>query len=99
MLLNGATITFLIGVISCIIGVLTFISGRISKAEQNGRFAEKLDTCAKGIAEIKSKLDSQESTQNRQDILLTEHAQQISHLETRIKNLEEREREESHEHK
>lgn len=85
--MNGATITFLIGVISCVIGILTFISGRLSKAEQNGRFAEKLDTCAKGIAEIKSKLDSQESTQNRQDILLTEHAQQISHLANQQKIL------------
>ena len=54
--MDGATITFLIGVISCIIGILTFISGRISKAEQDGRLSEKLDTCAKGIEEIKLKL-------------------------------------------
>lgn len=92
--LNGATITLLIGVISCIIGVLTFISGRISKAEQDGRLSEKLDTCAKGIEEIKIKLDGQESIQNQQnvminshEIILKNHTEKIEHIENTLESL------------
>lgn len=86
--MDGATITLLIGVISCIVGILTFISGRMTRAERDGRFAEKLDTCARGISEIKTKLDIQDAAQNQQNITLGEHEQRLKILETRVKSLE-----------
>lgn len=87
--MDASTITFLVGIISCIIGVLTFITGRLSKAERDGRFAEKLDTCAKGIDEIKTKLGVQEIAQNQQNVILGEHEQRLKSLESRVKTIEE----------
>lgn len=82
--MSGATITLVIAIITCIIGVLTFISGRLTKAEKEGRLAEKLDTCARGIEEIKAKLTAQDAIQNQQNIALEKHEQRLNTLETRI---------------
>lgn len=87
--MSGATITLAIAIITCIIGVLTFISGRLTKAEKDGRLAEKLDTCARGIEEIKLKLTAQDAMQNQQNIAIEKHEQRLSTLETRL-NLVER---------
>lgn len=86
--LDGATVTFLIGIISCLIGILTFVSGRISKAEQNGRLSEKLDSCVKGIEEIKSKLDAQEVVQNSQNVKINSHELILNSHEEKIEKLE-----------
>ena len=86
--MNAATITFLIGVISCVIGILTFVSGRISKAEQNGRLSEKLDSCVKGIEEIKTKLDNQEAIQNAQNVKINSHDIMIANHEEKIEKIE-----------
>lgn len=83
-------ITVAISFTMCIIGVLTFISGRLSKAEKDGRLAEKLDTAVKGIDEIKAKLSSQEHMQNKQSIVLEQHEQRIRNLEGQIELAERR---------
>lgn len=92
--MDGATLTLIIGLISCIIGILTFVSAKITKAEQNGRLSEKLDACAKGIEEIKGKLDGQEAVQNAQNVMLNSHElliktheEKIIHLENSIESL------------
>lgn len=83
--MNAASvITIAISFTMCVIGILTFVSGRMSKAEQEGRLAEKLDTCCRGIDEIKAKLASQEHTQNKQNIALEQHEQRIRILENQI---------------
>jgi flagellin-like hook-associated protein FlgL len=64
------------------------VSGRLSKAERDGRFAEKLDTCAKGIEEIKTKLGVQENAQNMHNVKLSAFEQRVRNLEDRVKDLE-----------
>lgn len=86
--MSGATITLAIAIITCVIGVLTFISGRLTKAEKDGRLAEKLDTCARGIEEIKTKLTAQEAVQNQQNIAIEKHEQRLDLLETRLQVVE-----------
>ena len=86
--MNGASITVIIAIITCIIGVLTFISGRLTKAEKDGRLAEKLDTCARGIDEIKTKLNTQDAMQNQQNIAIEKHEQRMNAIETRLQILE-----------
>ncbi len=88
--MNGATIATIISLVMCIIGILTFISGRLSKAEKEGRLAEKLDTCCRGIDEIKAKLTSQESAQTQQSIMIEKHEQRFVSLENRVKLLEQK---------
>ena len=87
---GAAILTLVVGGISCLVAVLTFITARISRAENNGRFAEKLDNCINGIEEIKSKLDRQEAAQNQQSITLAQHGQRIESLEARVESLERR---------
>ena len=88
--MNGTIITTSISFIMCIIGILTFISGRLSKAEKDGRLAEKLDTCCRGIDEIKAKLTSQENAQTQQSIMIEKHEQRLISLEDRVKILEQK---------
>ena len=88
-----STIALIVGVITCVIGVLSFVSARISKAEQDGRFAEKLDNCVKGISEIKATMQSHSMTQNQQDVRLSEHEQRIKSLEARMRVVERSEKE------
>lgn len=88
--MDGATVTLIIAVITCIIGILTFISGRMSKAERDGRLAEKLDTCVSGISEIKAKLTAQDARQNQQNVSLENHEQRIVSVEKRLLSLEQR---------
>ncbi len=88
--MDGATVTLIIAVITCIIGILTFISGRMSKAERDGRLAEKLDTCVNGISEIKAKLTAQETRQNQQNVALENHEQRIVSVEKRLLSLEQK---------
>lgn len=83
-------ITTAISFLMCVIGVLTFISGRLSKAEKDGRLAEKLDTCVKGIDEIKVTLTAQQNAQNRQNVTLENHEQRFIALETRVQSLEQK---------
>lgn len=88
--MDGATVTLIIAVITCIIGILTFISGRMSKAERDGRLAEKLDTCVNGISEIKAKLTAQDARQNQQNVALENHEQRIVSVEKRLLSLEQK---------
>lgn len=74
----------------CVMGVLTFISGRLSKAEKEGRLAEKLDTCCKGIDEIKAKLTAQETAQSQQNVTLEQHEQRLKTLESQLRAYERR---------
>ena len=83
-------ITAAISFIMCVIGILTFVSGRLTKAEQEGRLAEKLDTCCRGIDEIKAKLTAQESTQNQQNITLEQHEQRLKTVENQLRLYTER---------
>lgn len=88
--MDGATVTLIIAVVTCIIGILTFVSGRLSKAERDGRLAEKLDTCVSGIGEIKAKLTAQETRQAQQDISLENHEQRLVSVENRVMSLEQK---------
>ena len=53
------TVTFICGVIMCLIGVSTFITSMLSKAKSDGVLSNKVDTALKGIDEIKSSLNDQ----------------------------------------
>lgn len=86
--MSGATITLAIAIITCVIGVLTFVSGRLTKAEKEGRLAEKLDTCARGIEEIKTKLTAQDAIQNQQNVAIEKHEQRLDTLESRLQVIE-----------
>lgn len=83
-----SVITLIFGLITCIIGILSFVASRIKNAEANGRIAEKLDACLKSIDEVKSEVKAQTIAQNNQNIILERHSQQIEAISIRLEHVE-----------
>ena len=80
-----ATITCIVGVIGCIIGVATFVSAQLTKAKENGALMEKVDYLVRSFDEQKK-----EAKEHNQffDRVLDEHTVAITDMQARIKNLE-----------
>lgn len=78
--MDMSTVTFLAGVISCIIGLSTFITGRMSKAEQNGTMEQKINQALEGIASINRKLEQSTNEQHNMELLVRSHDEQIKTL-------------------
>lgn len=78
--MDTGTITLVAGIVSCVIGVSTFITGRMAKAEQNGAMETKITQALDGITAINKKLEAFSNSQ--QDIQLLTRSN-----EERIKNL------------
>lgn len=80
-------ITFVCGVIACLIGVLTFIVGMNNRAKADGEVVQKLNQAVTGISELKS--DVKDIKRNQQDLalLVNSHEQQIKTLFHNIDDL------------
>lgn len=78
--MDTGTITFLIGIISCVIGVSTFITGRMAKAEKNGSMETKITQALDGISSINKKLEEFSKSQHNIDLLVNSHEEQIRTL-------------------
>ena len=78
-------ITCCVGVISCIIGVSTFISAQLSRAKQDGVLVEKVDYLVRGFDELKQERKEHDTSQ---DAIIAEHSIAIENLQTRVKNIE-----------
>lgn len=78
--MDTGTITFLIGIIGCIIGISTFISGRMAKAEKNGSMETKITQALDGISSINRKLEDFSKNQHNIDLMVNSHEEQIRSL-------------------
>lgn len=77
-------IACIVGVVSCLIGVATFVSAQLTKARQDGVMIAKMDQCVKGIDDIKADARSK----NKQfDNQLDNHARDIVELQTQVKSI------------
>ena len=85
--MDGSTIALLISLIMCVIGVLTFVSGRMAKAEHNGAMEAKINQALDGIKDIRKKLEENSSTQHTLDIMAHSHEEQIKTLFRMISEL------------
>ena len=74
----------IVGIISCVIGVSTFVSAQITKAKQDGMQIAKLDQCVNGIEEIKK---SMKDKNHEIDTVLDEHTKAITELQTQMKSV------------
>ena len=59
MLTPAETITFVIGVIMCVLGVCSFVIGMTGRAKSDGVLSNKVDSALQGIEEIKQTLAEQ----------------------------------------
>lgn len=78
--MDPATITLIVGVVSCIIGVSTFVSGRMTKAEHTGSMETKISQALEGITAINHKLEEFSNGQHEVELLVRSHEEQIRTL-------------------
>lgn len=79
--LNPAeTITFVCGIIMCVIGVSTFVSALITRARKDGQIEYKVDSALKGIDEIKDSLKGQNTWKESVSMRIEGHEENIKSL-------------------
>jgi len=78
--MDGATITLIIGVIGCVVGVSTFVSSLQSKAQNNGVLEQKIEQALQGIDEIKKRVESSATSQANMSLMVQSHTEQIHNL-------------------
>lgn len=86
--MDASTITLLAGIISCLIGICTFVVGMNSRAQKTGILEQKVDQAVSGIEEIKSELKSTSKAHNALALQTTSQEERITTLFTRLDNLE-----------
>lgn len=82
------TITFLCGIIMCIVGISTFVTGMITRAKGDGILSNKVDNALKGIDEIKRTLSEQRDWREEMSVATERQQQQIDTLFRRVSALE-----------
>lgn len=80
-----STITCIVGVIGCIIGVATFVSAQLTKAKENGALMEKVDYLVRSFDEQKKDFKEHNQFFNK---ILDEHTVAITDMQARLKSLE-----------
>ena len=78
--MDFGTVTFIAGLISCVIGVSTFISGRMTKAERNGSMETKINQALDGITAINRKLETSSHDQHTVELMVRSHEEQLKTL-------------------
>lgn len=80
-------ITLAIGIISCVIGISTFVSGMVARSKSEGQTVEKINQCIKGIDDIKKDLKEHSTNYATLNGTVIEHAGKIHALEDDVKNI------------
>lgn len=83
-------LTLAIGIVSCVIGVSTFVSGMIARSKNEGQTFEKINQCIKGIDEIKKDLKEHSNNYSNLHTLTVEQEARIRSLEENVKTLSEK---------
>ncbi len=85
--MDGATITLIVGIIGCVIGVSTFVSSLLNKAQTNGVIGQKIEQALQGIDEIKAQVKESASNQTSMSLTVQSHTEQIKNLYKAIDEL------------
>lgn len=88
--MDAATITLLAGIISCLIGVATFVTGMTARAKKDGVIEQKLNQALEGIEEIKRDSRNFANQQNALSLSVTTHDEQIKTLFKEFESLDHR---------
>ena len=85
-----STITFLGGIISCIIGIATFVTGMNARAQKEGVLEQKINQAIEGIEEIKAEMKSTSTNQNALALLVQSHEEQIKTVYHQLNSIDQR---------
>lgn len=80
MLSPTETVTFITGILMCVIGIASFVVGMTSRAKSDGILTNKVDTALKGIEEIKRSISEQKTWREATGIQLEGQRQQLTTL-------------------
>ena len=78
--MDGPTITLIIGIVGCVIGVSTFVSSLLSKAQNTGALEQKIEQALQGIDEIKTQIKDSAASQTNMSLTVQSHTEQIKSL-------------------
>ena len=78
--MDASTITLVIGIIGCVIGVSTFVSSLQNKAQNTGVLEQKIEQALQGIDEIKRQVKDSSVNQNSMSLTVQSHTEQIKNL-------------------
>lgn len=85
-----STITFLGGILSCVIGIATFITGMNARAQKEGVLEQKINQAIEGIEEIKAEMKSTSTNQNALALLVQSHEEQIKTIFKQLTSIDQR---------
>lgn len=85
--MDGPTITLIVGIIGCVIGVSSFVSSLLNKAQTNGVLEQKIEQALQGIDEIKMQVKDSATNQNNMSLTVQSHTEQIKNLYKAIDEL------------
>lgn len=88
--MDPAAITLLAGVITCVIGICSFVMGRMDNARKSGSMETKIEQALEGINRIDRKLEETSKTQNATISVIKAHEEQIKTLFSRFDELRNR---------
>lgn len=78
--MTAGNITLIAGIISCVIGIATFIVGMKSRASKEGMLEQKIEQALQGIRDIKAEVKANASSQNAVALLVNSHDERIKTL-------------------
>lgn len=88
--MDGSTITLIIGIIGCVIGVSTFVSSLLNKAQTNGVLEQKIEQALQGIEEIKVQVKESAANQTEVSLNVRSHKEQITMINKDIEDIKTR---------
>lgn len=85
--MDGPTITLVVGIVGCIIGISTFVSSLLNKAQNNGVLEQKIEQALQGIEEIKKRVNESSANQSNMSLTVQSHTEQIKNLYKQMDDL------------
>lgn len=82
------TVLFMCSIVACVVGVLTFAAGMVSRAKSDGMVVQKIDQAIEGIEELKEDVKSISKNQQSLALTVTSHGEQIRTLFNSVKSTE-----------
>ena len=74
------TILFVCSIVTCAIGISTFVAGMVSRAKNDGTLVQKIEQAIKGIEELKTEVKTISGSQQSLALLVNTHGEQIKTL-------------------
>lgn len=78
--MDVSTLTMIGGIITCLIGVATFIAGMRGRAANDGMLIQKINQALAGIDELKQDFRAQASMERSLELRVQAHDEQIKSL-------------------